>query len=175
MQPDSFVGLIVDGVEVGGSNGIPVEVTAGGGGAVTVADGADVALGAVADAAVVTNAVGTISGKLRGLVAHLVTLLTRVPNVQGTLTDRSGSTSGTPSTSTQVMAANEDRRYLLFQNISDTDMWVNFTSAAAASTAGSYLVPANGGSLEMGEAFITTQALNVLCTAATKAYTCKEG
>ena len=40
----------------------------GGGGAVTIADGADVAEGALADAAVVTDAAGTISGKLRGLV-----------------------------------------------------------------------------------------------------------
>lgn len=40
----------------------------GGGGAVTVADGADVAEGATTDAAVTTDAAGTVSGKLRGLV-----------------------------------------------------------------------------------------------------------
>lgn len=40
----------------------------GGGGAVTVADGADVAEGATTDAANTTGAVGTLSGKLRGLV-----------------------------------------------------------------------------------------------------------
>lgn len=40
----------------------------GGGGAVTVADGADVAEGATTDSAVVTDAAGTVSGKLRGLV-----------------------------------------------------------------------------------------------------------
>ena len=37
-------------------------------GAVTIADGADVTQGAIANAAVVTDAAGTISGKLRGLV-----------------------------------------------------------------------------------------------------------
>lgn len=42
--------------------------SSGGGGAVTVADGADVVLGATTDAAVVTDTTGTISGKLRGLV-----------------------------------------------------------------------------------------------------------
>jgi len=51
----------------------------GGGGAVTVANGADVALGATTDAAITTDAVGTVSGKLRGLVAHFVTLLSRFP------------------------------------------------------------------------------------------------
>lgn len=40
----------------------------GGGGAVTVADGADVTQGAIADAAVITDTTGTLSGKLRGLV-----------------------------------------------------------------------------------------------------------
>ncbi len=40
----------------------------GGGGAVTIADGADVVEGALADAAVTTDAAGTVSGKLRGLV-----------------------------------------------------------------------------------------------------------
>jgi len=43
----------------------------GGGGAVTVADGADVAQGAVADVAVTSDAAGTLSAKLRGLVAIL--------------------------------------------------------------------------------------------------------
>lgn len=40
----------------------------GGGGAATIADGADVAEGATTDVAVVTDTVGTVSGKLRGLV-----------------------------------------------------------------------------------------------------------
>jgi len=43
----------------------------GGGGAVTIADGADVTQGALADAAITTNAAGSVSGKLRGLVAIL--------------------------------------------------------------------------------------------------------
>lgn len=40
----------------------------GGGGAVTIADGADTAEGLTTDSAVVSDASGTISGKLRGLV-----------------------------------------------------------------------------------------------------------
>lgn len=43
----------------------------GGGGAVTVADGASVTTGATTDAAITTNTTGTISGKLRGLLAIL--------------------------------------------------------------------------------------------------------
>lgn len=40
----------------------------GGGGAVTIADGADTVEGFLADAAVITDSAGTISGKMRGLV-----------------------------------------------------------------------------------------------------------
>lgn len=43
----------------------------GGGGAATVADGADVAEGSTTDAAVTTNADGTLSAKLRGLVTQI--------------------------------------------------------------------------------------------------------
>lgn len=47
----------------------------GSGGAVTVADGADVTLGANADAAVYTDAAGTVSGKLRGLVRLVASVI----------------------------------------------------------------------------------------------------
>lgn len=53
-----------------------VNVTGGGagGGAVTVADGVDVAEGATTDAAVVSDVSGTVSGKLRGLVKILASV-----------------------------------------------------------------------------------------------------
>lgn len=53
-----------DGTPIGGGEG-------GGGGASTIADGADVTQGAVADAANITGAAGTVSGKLRGLITIL--------------------------------------------------------------------------------------------------------
>jgi len=52
------------------NNAVQVNVVAGGagGGAVTVADGADVTQGANADAAITADLAGTLSGKIRGLV-----------------------------------------------------------------------------------------------------------
>ena len=50
-----------------GSTTQPVSGTVG----ATIADGQDTTLGAIADAAVTTNTTGTVSGKLRGLVAIL--------------------------------------------------------------------------------------------------------
>ena len=53
---------------------LKVNVVAGGsgGGAVTVADGSDVALGALADAGVISDASGSLSAKLRGLIVLLL-------------------------------------------------------------------------------------------------------
>lgn len=53
--------------------------TGGGSQAVTIADGADVALGATTDAAVSTDANGTVNAHTRGIVALLVNLLSRWP------------------------------------------------------------------------------------------------
>lgn len=49
--------------------------SSGGGGAVTVADGADVTQGAVADAAVAAGAAGTLSAKLRSISRDIGTLI----------------------------------------------------------------------------------------------------
>lgn len=51
-----------------------VIVDSGGGGATTIADGADVNQGTTTDAAITTSAAGTLSGKLRGIIALLVSL-----------------------------------------------------------------------------------------------------
>jgi hypothetical protein len=61
------INVVMRAIEPGGSSGSG----GSGGGAATVADGADVAEGTTTDAAVITNTTGTISSKLRGLVAIL--------------------------------------------------------------------------------------------------------
>lgn len=63
----------------------------GGGGAATIADGADVTQGATTDAAITTNTTGTISGKLRGLVAILADIWNSTAHtVRVTMTDSAG-------------------------------------------------------------------------------------
>lgn len=63
----------------------------GGGGAATVANGADVALGNTADTAVTTNTTGTVSSKLRGLVAILADIWNDSANsIRVIMTDSSG-------------------------------------------------------------------------------------
>lgn len=63
----------------------------GGGGAVTIADGAAVAIGATTDAAVTTNAAGTLSAKLRGLVAIFADIWNAVAHsMRVTMVDSAG-------------------------------------------------------------------------------------
>lgn len=89
----------------------------------------------------------------------------------GPLTDKSGSAS---TTSAQVAAQNTFRSYFFFQNLDATIvMYVNF--GAAASATNSYKVIA-GGTLEFrGQGFIPTDAVNVVSASGTPAYCAKEG
>lgn len=88
------------------------------------------------------------------------------------LADGSGTiTSG--GTSQTVFAANTSRTYLLVQNISDTAMYVNFGGVATAG-AGSFLLPASGGSLVMDSAFVSTESVTIFCATTGKAFTAKQ-
>ncbi|MEW6732057.1 MAG: hypothetical protein AB1489_12085 [Acidobacteriota bacterium] len=91
----------------------------------------------------------------------------------GTLTDRSGTTSGTANNSTPVAAANTLRRYFLFQNISDTTQYINFGGAATVDN-NSIKVGVNEKFVMEGN-FISTEAVNVICTAASNKFVAKEG
>lgn len=91
----------------------------------------------------------------------------------GTLTDNSGTTSATPSTSTTIMASNASRKYLLIQNVSTTNtIWVNFTTSATTTQPSYELLP--GGSLVQEAGFVSTEAVTVICTAASSPYTAKQ-
>lgn len=90
----------------------------------------------------------------------------------GALTDGSGDIVAA-DTSEQVFAANTSRVYLLVQNVSDTDMWVDFGTAAVKDQP-SVLLKANGGSIVFEGAFVPTSAVNIICGTIGKPYTAKE-
>jgi hypothetical protein len=83
--------------------------------------------------------------------------------------DGSGTISSA-GTSEQVFASNPDRNTLFFQNLSDTDMYLDFGSAAVQGQP-SILVPANGGNYS-GPSF--TDEVQVICPSAGKEYTAKQ-
>jgi hypothetical protein len=91
---------------------------------------------------------------------------------QGTLTDRSG-TIATGDTAQTLMAANSARKYLLIQNISDTAMWVNFTTTAVKDSP-SFLLEPSGGSIVQEGSFVSTEAVSIICATTGKKFTAKE-
>lgn len=90
----------------------------------------------------------------------------------GTLTDGSSDiTAG--GTSEQVFASNTSRVYLLVQNVSDTDMWVNFGTAAVQDQP-SILLKAGGGAFSAEGNFVPSGSVNIICATTGKPYTAKE-
>ena len=91
--------------------------------------------------------------------------------VRGSLVDRSGSIT-TANTSQQVMPANPRRSYLLFQNTSSGDLWIDLNVPAVASTPAIRVVAS--GSMVWQRSFIPTDALNVIGATAGATFTAKE-
>lgn len=89
-----------------------------------------------------------------------------------TFVDRSGTTSVTPGTSTQIMPENLNRKYLFIQNIDDAVIWINFTSTATAGQSSIELLP--GAAFVLEGSSISTEAVNVVSQSASIPYTAKE-
>jgi hypothetical protein len=92
--------------------------------------------------------------------------------VVGTLADRSG-TLTTGGTSQQLAAANTTRKYLLIQNVSTTDLWINFTTAAVVGQPSIKVVA--GGNFVMESSFVSNEAVNIIGPTTGQAFTAKEG
>lgn len=92
----------------------------------------------------------------------------------GELTDRSGSiTAG--GTSQEVAATNENRSYLLIQNVSSGDIWVDFDTPAVADQPSIKLIP--NASIEFsasGTGFVPSGTINVLATLVGQKFVVKE-
>ncbi len=124
-------------------------VTGTGTGAVTIADGSNIVEGAVADAAVVTNAVGTLSAKLRGLVA----LLRR-----GSGSAPAAVAVDQTATGVVLLATNANRLSATFSNLDATNaVFIGTTTALTA---------ANGIRIAAGASFTderSTSAWRAIC------------
>jgi hypothetical protein len=86
-----------------------------------------------------------------------------------TFTDRSG-TITLGATAQDVAVANTNRQYLMFQNHSDTDMWINEVITAVAAQPSIKI--AAGTTYEPRVA--PKGKISVLCATTGKAFTCKE-
>lgn len=91
---------------------------------------------------------------------------------QGALTDGSG-TITTGGSAQQIFAANTDRRYLLIQNVSTANEWINFGTSATESEPSIQLVP--GGSFEFDAGFVDTELVSIIGATTGQAFTAKQG
>lgn len=94
-----------------------------------------------------------------------------------TVTDRSGTiTAG--GTAQQIMAAAteyDDRQYLLIQNVSSGDLWVNFGVVAVVAQPSIRLIP--GSSLELsyaGNGYCPSQFVSLIGATTGQAFVAKE-
>lgn len=95
-----------------------------------------------------------------------------IQTANGSLTNRSGTTSATANTSTQIIPANPSRKYLIIQNVSTAVIWINFTSAATQSQP-SFQLPI-GATFAMEGNFVSTEAVTAISSKASMAFTAKE-
>lgn len=91
----------------------------------------------------------------------------------GNVTEASTKTITTGGTDQQVFAANANRKFLLIQNVSDTDMNLGIGYNPTAST-GIFLAKSGSG-IVFESGFIPTQEIRILCATTGKAFVALEG
>lgn len=161
--------------------GLRTSGSGGGGGAVTVADGSDAALGATADAAVSTDTTGTVSGKLRGLVKIFADIWDstnhwlQIKVMNGTLlaplrVDPVGTTAQpiTASSLPLPTGAAKDRATSTAQNNGQVSVTTSPTQIVAANSARKRIVITNTGStaVYLGPSGVATSTGHLLAGAA---------
>ena len=91
----------------------------------------------------------------------------------GNVTEASTKTITTGGTHQQVFASNSSRKFLLVQNVSDTDMNLGIGYNPTAST-GIFLAKSGSG-IVFESGFIPTQEIRILCATTGKAFVALEG
>lgn len=92
--------------------------------------------------------------------------------IDNTPVDATTRTITTGGASQAVFAANSNRRYLLIQNQSDTDMYINFGAVAAAGTTSVKIIP---GSSYQDNQNPPTTTVTIVCATTGKAFAAKQG
>lgn len=91
---------------------------------------------------------------------------------RGPLNPKHG-TAGTAAVT--VLDKADGRSYVIFQNVSDTDMWLALGDGEEAVVGLGILVPSNGGFIEFSTQFVVTNRIRVVCGTNAKAFSCYEG
>lgn len=150
------------------SSGSPCSIlSGGGGGAVTIADGADVAQGAVADAAYVSGS-GTVVAILKAIFARLGGAIIVTPSNPIGITPTNRTITSATGASQTVMALNASRHALIIQNTGNADCGVNPTGGTAVIGGAGTLTLQPTGSYQ--PRIPTLSAVTAICTAGQPLY-----
>lgn len=141
----SYVSLTLDA-----AGNLNVTGGSGSGGAVTVADGADVAEGFTTDTAVFGDVSGTVSAKLRGINAM----------VRGIGTAQSPATANITNSDSVAVSANASRKKLVIVNLGTTNIFFGDGQPAVLNS-GLTLTP--GGTWVMSHNTFSTAAIHAIC------------
>jgi hypothetical protein len=87
-----------------------------------------------------------------------------------TLVDKSGTI--TAGGTAQTLSAAKSRKYLFIQNLSVSNLYINFTSAASASVGSVVIIP--GGSFVQEGSFVSSELVSVFGATTGQAFTAKE-
>jgi hypothetical protein len=91
---------------------------------------------------------------------------------RGKFTDKSG-TIAAGGTAQTLAAINVNRKYLLIQNNSAGDLWINFTTTAVAAQPSIKLV--SGATYIMEGSFVSMELVSIIGATTSQAFTAKEG
>lgn len=122
------------------------------------------------DGTVAVSGIGGTVAVTQSTSPWVVSGTTTVNPANGSLTDRSSTAT---TASSQVAAANANRKYFYIQNVSGGIVWINFGTAAVAAPPSIRI--ANGEEWRMEGSFISTQAINIIAASGSRDYTAKEG
>lgn len=89
------------------------------------------------------------------------------------LIDRSG-VIATAGLVQELMPARPGRSYLLIQNLSDANIWINFGATNAVQGKPSVLLKPSGSTFIMEGSVVSTERISIICPTAGKEYTAKE-
>lgn len=84
-------------------------------------------------------------------------------------------TSASPATATVVFPAKADRKFLLVQNLSDTDMYLGIGSAPNAATPQGILLAKGGGGFVAESSIVPSSEVQIVCSAASKRFHAIQG
>jgi len=165
---------LVDGTVVVDGSGVTQPIS----GTITANAGTNINTSALAletTATAIKTAVEVLDNAIAGneMQVDIVSGTVTADSNRGNVSEASTKTITTGGTHQQVFASNANRKFLLVQNVSDTDMNLGIGYDPSATTG--IFLGKNGSGVVFESSFIPTQEIRILCATTGKAFVALEG